>query len=290
MNVMNDINQSLPERSQVSVTEMSTHAILKQLRAALGNPSESTLEQLKADGWFTPLWMEGSSTTAANGQMAIGFSATELEGCERPVLFTYVDESQARHNHPGTDLMSHSLNVLSLLALQQTFDVAVLDGEDSAIADHSQLLGLRNYMTAEAGLESRNAKSDEMFIARLNAYMLQACRYCEQQPDIRCLHLAAMAMGAAPMRAILLLDANNALFHQNKLEKMYETQMLPGDDFMVLDRLEPMEQDWLKEISKLVPVYAQQTSAGWWARLLGRFRQPRLGLLAFSISPETEAS
>lgn len=287
---MNGTDPLQPDGSHANETGVSTHAVLTHLRAALDDPNETTLEQLKAHGWFTPLWMEGSSTTDANDQVAIGFRATELEGCERPVLFTYVDEAQARQHHPDSALMSHNLGVLDLLMHEQALDLVMVDGEDSVILEHSQFLDLRNYMAGEADLESRNAKADEMFIARLNAFMLEACRYCEQQPEMDRLYLAAMAIGGAPMRAALLLDANNALIHQNRLETMYAQHMLPGDSLMVLDRLTPTEQDLVSALSKQEPVYTQQKSGGWWARLLGRWSQPQLAVLAVSISPETESS
>ena len=274
------------ERSPACEPGMSTHPILMHLRAANSDPNRTTLAQLKAHGWFTPLWMEGSSTTDSNGQIAMGFRASVFEGGERPVLLTYVDEAQARQEHPDTSLMSNSLGVLGLLAHQQAIDLAVLDGEDGVMLDHSQFLGLRNYMTAEADLEYRSAKDDEKFMTRLNTFMLEACRYCKQQLDIRNLHLAAMAMGGAPMRAILLLDANNALIHENYLETMYKQHMLPGDGFMALDRLDPMEQEWLQELCKLEPVYTQQKSSGWWAHLIGRWNRPRLAVLMVSMSPD----
>ena len=287
---MNVIDQSYPEHSQGSETGMTTHAMLMHLRAVLSDPNDTTREQFKDDGWYTPLWMAGTSVTDANGQVAMNFSLAKQDGDEPPVLITYLDESQARQDNPGGDVICLNLSLLRLLAHEQTIDLGVLDGEDEELMAHSQFLRLLDYMTFKDDLLSRNMKADNLFLERLNAFILQACRYCELQPDIRCLHLAAMGLGATPMQAILLIDANNALIHENHLEKMYAKQMFPGDAFKVMDRLAPKQQDVLKEISKLEPVYTQQASVGWWARLINRSKQPRAGVLLISVSSEAESS
>lgn len=90
---------------------MSMHSLLIHLKAALEAPNETMLAQLKQDGWFAPLWMAGSSTTFPNGQVAIEFHATEVEGGERPVLFVYVDESQVRLHNPELPVMSYPLRL-----------------------------------------------------------------------------------------------------------------------------------------------------------------------------------
>lgn len=265
---------------------MSQHPLLTNLRAVLENPSEATLDQLKADGWFTPLWMVGQTQEFPDGQVAISFSADQIEGSDRPVLFTYVDEAEARKDYPDEQFMHYSLGVVALLAHEREVDLAVVDGEDDVVLSHEQLLMLRAFVQLEADPETRNKAADALFLAKFETFMQQAQDYCRGMPDVRSLYLVAVEPGGAPMRAGAFLEANKASVHQKALQALFEKHMLPGDYMSFFDPHNLTERKMIENIKQQDPAYLRQETRGWWARLFSRNRQAQIVILKLEIAQD----
>lgn len=265
---------------------MSMHPLLTHLRAVLDDPCEATLEQLKADGWFTPLWMVGETQEFPDGQVAIAFSANEIEGADRPVLFTYVDEAQARKHYPDEQFMSYPLGVIGLLAHQREVDLAVVDGEDDVVLSHEQLLILRDFMQLEADPGARNKASDDLFLGKFETFMRQAQDYCRRMPDVRRLYLVAVEAGGAPLRAGAFLEANKTSAHQKALEALFEKQMLPGDSIGFFDPHDLGGRKMIEKIKQLEPAYVREAAQGWWARLFARNKPAPIVILQLELAAD----
>ena len=265
---------------------MSQHPLLTNLRAVLENPCESTLDKFKAKGWFTPLWMVGQTQEFPDGQVAIAFSASEIEGADRPVLFTYVDEAEARKDNPDEQFISYSMGVVGLLAHQREVDLAVVDGEDDVVLSHEHLLILRDFMQFEADPETRNKASDDLFLAKFETFLQQAQDYCRRMPDVQSLYLVAVEPGGAPMRAGVFLEAKKPSVHQKALQALFEKQMLPGDCMSFFDPHDLAERKMIEKIKQLEPAYLRQPPQGWWARLFSRNKEVQIVILKLEIAEE----
>lgn len=264
----------------------AVHPLLSNLRAVQDDPSVSNMYQLKADGWFLPLWMPGQVEAHPSGQVAISFSASEIEGFDRPVFFTYVDEGQARTQNPGEELLSYPLAVVASLAHQKEIDIAVVDGEASEALTHEQLMLLREFMQLENDPQTRNEAADNQFLKQLNVYVKHALDYCEAASDVRSMHVAAIVPGGAPMRAGILLRASNGTAHRNALQALYEKMMQAGDMLTFIDPLAEDHRLMFDALEQQPPTYAQQPNKGWWGRLMRRFERPPVTLLTVEITPE----
>ncbi|WP_374327636.1 hypothetical protein [Azonexus sp.] len=262
------------------------HPLLTNLRALLDDPAVDKISQFKADGWFLRLWMPGQAQDHPSGQVAISFSAAEIEGVDRPVLFTYVDEGQAREQNPGDELLNYPLSVVAMLAHQREMDVAVIDGEASEVVTHEQLMLLREFMLLEDDPQVRNSSLDNRFVEQFNVYAKRVLDYCRGTRDIHRLHVAAIVPGGAPMRAGILMRANSSTAHRKALEAMFEKMMQPGDKLTFIDPLEMAHRPLVDALEQQPPTYARQPDQGWWRRLMRRFEQPRVVLLQMEITLE----
>lgn len=263
---------------------MSPSPFLTHLNAVLESPDAARLNRFKAEGWSTALWMMGSMTEHPNGQVAMSFGASQLDGTDRPVLFAYVDEAQARAHHPEAQLISYPLGVVGLLAQQQALDLAIVDGDEHVVLSHEQFLVLRDLMVLGAGPLVRDTIADDRFLRRFEPFLKQARDYCQRVPDVVSLHLAAIALGGAPMRVGGMLKAGNRRVHLNALQDMFGAQMAPGDRMSFLDTLDPSERKLIEAINQATPVYVRKEKRGWWARLVSRYRRPQLVVVQFEMT------
>lgn len=263
-----------------------THPLLNNLRALLADPDVGNMNQFKADGWFQPLWMPGQTQAHPSGQVAISFSAAEVDGIDRPVLFTYVDEQQARRLNPEDELLNYPLAVVAMLAHQQEMDVAVVDGEASEAVTHEQLMLLRELMQLENAPQTRNEAADNQFLKQLNVYVKRALDYCEAASDVRSMHVSAIVPGGAPMRAGILLRASNETAHRNALLALFEKMMQPGDMLTFIDPLAADHRVMVDALEKQAPTYLRQSGGGWWGRLMRRFERPPVTLLTMELTPD----
>jgi hypothetical protein len=265
---------------------MSQTTFLSHLSAVLESPVEASLELFKSECWPTPLWMKGSMHEQPNGQVAMSFKASELEGTERPVLFAYVDEAQARKHHPDAEFISYPLGVVGLLAQQQALDLAIVEGDEHVALSHEQFLALRDLMMLGTDQVIRNKSEDDRFLQGFERFLKQAQGYCQRMPDVVRLHLAAIAVGGAPMCAGGVLKASNRNIHLDALQDMFGQQMEPGDRMNFLDSLVPSERKLIEAIEQVEPVYLRQEKQGWWARLMSRNRRPQLVVVQFEVSAD----
>lgn len=265
---------------------MSPNPLLTNLRAAVENQSETTVNQLKADGWFTPLWMVGQKQEFPDGQVSISFGANEVEGVDRPVLFTYVNEAEARENNLDQQLMSHPLGVIGLLAHQREVHLAVVDGEEDFLVSHDELLALRDCMQLESDPETRSKAADSLFLSKFETFLQQAVEYCGRMPDVRSLHLVAVEPGGAPMQAGAFLEANKTSTHQKALLALFDKQMQPGDRMSFYDSRYPGERKLIEQMKQLEPAYVRKEAQGWLARLFSRNKSPQIVILKLEIAAE----
>jgi hypothetical protein len=267
---------------------MSQHPLLNNLSAALETPSETTLEQLKSDGWFAKLWLTGHTEEYPNGQVAISISAREIEGAERPVLFVYVDETQARQHNPDEELITYPLSVIGLLAQQQVVDLTIVDGDEHVVLSHEQFITLRDFMQLDDDPDSRNKANDDLFLRRFETFMQKAVDYCLRMPEVTQLHLACIEPGGAPMLAGALLEARNKQTHQKALQELFEQKMAAGDRINFLDPLDFAERKLVTALRQVEPTYVRREPQGWLARLFSRRQQPQLVVLELELNDDSE--
>lgn len=265
---------------------MSQSPFLNALGAILEHPDETCLARFKADVWPTELWMVGRSRTHPDGQVAMSFNASVLEGADRPVLFAYLDEAQARAHHPQAQFIAYPLGVVGLLAQQQALDLAIVDGDAHRVMSHEQFLALRDLMLVEKPQPARDTHADDRFLERFEPFLIQARDYCERVPDVGRLHLTALALGRAPMSAAGLLTATNREVHVDALREMFGAHMEPGDRIHFLDARERPAPELIEAVSEAAPVYVREDVQGWWARLFHRDRRPQLAVVALEMAPD----
>ncbi|MFN3915516.1 MAG: hypothetical protein ACK4K3_11455 [Aquabacterium sp.] len=266
------------------------HAVLAALQAALNDPTEATLTQVRETAWYTPLWFAGSMQAVEGDRTLIQAEAQMLEGFDHPFLFAYIHETQARGIDPAATWLHQPLGVLTLLADEKHLHVAVIDGEHNVVLSHDQLTGLRDLMTMTAPATQRDAVNDNLYVDRISTLMVRARSYCMAQPDVRSLHLAAVAAGSTPMFAVFLLDAANAPIHQRALQQLHAETMRPSDKMLFLDRLDPgIHTSMIAPLSKQDPVYRKQPDLGWWGRMKQRWHSPRLVILDLALTDEAAA-
>lgn len=268
------------------------HSLLRNIQSALDDPGVATASALKDNGWYEPLWFTGSMTEFADGRVAIQVEASTLEGCDTPVLFLHLDEVQARRHAPGDPLIQQPLGVVGLLTQQQVVDLAIVHGDDVVTLTHAQFMALHDTMALLNPAARRNDAADARYVERLTAFMHQAREFGQREPDIRSLHLAALMLGAAPMRCAVLLDASNAAVHQHELHALHSASMTPGDALLLLDPLDLSEvnRPIIEALRQQEPVYRKPTQSGWWTRLKGRWTPPRLVIIDLNLDDTTEAT
>jgi hypothetical protein len=262
---------------------MSPTTFLSHLNAVLESPDEASLALFKAECWSMPLWMMGSMQEQPDGQVAMSFDASELQGTHRPVLFAYVNEAQARKHHPDAEFITYPLGVVGLLAQQQALDLAIVEGDEHVALAHEQFLELRDLMMLGTNQVVRNRREDDRFLSGFECFLKQARDYCQRMPDVVRLHLAAIAVGGAPMCAGGVLKASNRKIHLNALQDMFGQQMDPGDRMNFLDSLIPSERKLIEAIEQAEPVYLRQEKQGWWARLISRSRRPQMVVVQIEV-------
>jgi hypothetical protein len=265
---------------------MSLSPFLTHLSAVLDSPDEARLEQFKAEGWTTALWMMGSMEEHPNGQVAMSFRASQLDDTDRPVLFAYVDEAQARAHHPEEAFISYPLGVVGLLAQQQALDMAIVDGDEHVVLSHEQFLALRDLMLLGTDQVVRSTMADDRFLRDFEPFLKHARDYCQRTPEVVRLHLAAVSLGGAPMRAAGILKAAHRQVHLNALQDMFGRGMEPGDQLSFLDSLDVSERKLIEAIEQTEPVYLREEKQGWWARLVSRYRRPQLVVVQFELATD----
>ena len=146
-----------------------------------------------------------------------------------------------------------------------------------------------HYFSAESRVPAdqleRNKIADDRFLRRFEAFLKQARDYCQRVPDVESLHLAAIALGGAPMCARGILKACNRRVHLKALHDIFGAQMEAGDHMSFLDALESSERKLIKAINEATPVYVRAETQGWWARLVSRYRLPEVVVVQFEMEP-----
>ena len=263
------------------------HPILQSLQAALNEPNQTTLAHVRETAWYVPLWFAGSMRAVEGDRTLIQAEAQMVEGFEHPVLFAYIQEAQARGMDQTATWLHQPLGVLTLLADEKHLHVAVIDGEDNMVLSHEQLVHLRDLMALTTPGAQRHAVSDTQYVDRISTLMARARAYCLAQPDVRSVHLAAVATGSAPMFAAILVDAANAPIHQQALQKLHSEAMRPGDKLMFLDRLDlGIHPTLVEALCEQEPIYRKLPDTGWWGRMKQRWYSPRLVILDIALTDE----
>ena len=259
---------------------------LSRLAAVLDAPKAEDIERFKADGWAAPLWMTGSTQSHPNGQVAIRVSANKLDGVDHPVLFAYVDEAQARAQHPEDSFIHYPLAVMGAMAQQQSVDLALVDGDEHLALMHESFLQLRALMALDVAPSDRDPRADERFVRRFEPFLLEVRDYCEGAPDVDRLHLVALAMGGAPMAGAVLLEAKDPEAHHEALQAMFEACMAPGDRLLVMGADEDADGPLSVAVKRVAPLYVRTPRRGWWARLFARRRRPQLVIVEMDASSD----
>ena len=257
------------------------HPLLQRLQAAIDQPDIDTARALREDGWLTPLWFTGSMTPFDDGRVAIQVEASQLEGCDEPVLFLDVDENAAQRRAGGSSLIQQPLGMVGLLLQQQRVGLAIVHGDDVVTLTHSQFMALNTRVTLLAASAPRHDRADAAYVNRISVFLTKAREHGHRNGDIRSLHLAAVMAGGAPLQCAILLDASNASLHRERLQALHSEWMLPGDGLILLDPLDLSEGlgpivQWLRQQE---PIYKKSLNEGWWSRLKQRWQTPRLVIL-----------
>lgn len=247
---------------------MSSHPIPSRVRGFFEQPNAATLDAVKSGAWREPLWIHGETHDAGEGVL-LQMEVQQLEGYERHVLFAYVDEQEARRAD-GDRVMQYPLGVLASMAHEREIDVALVDGEHVELLSHEQLLALRDLVAMDDAARPLPNKTDLGFLKRLKTFRQRAADYCRAQPDVRTWRLAAMGFGAAPLRAVSLLEASNAAVHAQALHALFKQVCLPGDMLMALDPLQPEHTRYIQVLRQQEPFHVAGQHHGWWARLRRR--------------------
>ncbi len=263
------------------------HPLIANLQRVLQNQSEAELSTAVAafrqEGWSSPLWVAGSKEEHPNGQVGLHFSLKELEGCERPVLFAYPDESQAQADHGDETLMCLTIGQLSLLAHENPMDLALINADDPLVLSHSEILMVRDVMLLESSQPYGGERDAHLFGTNAGAFMKAAQQYCQANSGVDTLHLAVLVPGGAPLRLCGVLNASSAAVHTQALQALYAEHAVPGHAFMLFDNLNRDDDGMTSELVKLAPFYTSQRPVGWWARLRERFSRPVLPIIELQI-------
>lgn len=268
-----------------------TRALLDELHLALDQRlPDAELPGMARRFADTRLYVQVSNDPGVRSDQ-VAFTFDQADG--KQIMFACMDGDAARARFERDGFAVRDINgaVAMYLAEQQDIGLAILDGDDVAIALPPQALMLLRQAAWLDGDEGDAAPPPSGTQASIRQYPVAFARwlydYCRQHPDISSAWLGFLALGGKdkPDVAVALDEYALGVHYANIREHtdlLLAGQVLYGDEVWE-------DRAHYRTFTAVPPFYSKTDPQGWWARWRRKFPPAPVPNLAIDIQPGGDA-